>query len=102
MAIHLILSAVAKISPQLAGRVDIHCDCLGALGMVRDIPHTRIPTRCKHSDVLKNILVNCGTFAFQCAFHHVRAHQDDSVAFHLLDRPAQLNCMMDEKAKRAL
>jgi hypothetical protein len=102
MAIQLILAGVHRSSEVNMGNVDIHCDCLGALGMVKNIPQTRIPTRCKHLDVLKNILVNCGNFDFGCSFYHVEAHQDDSTPFQLLDRPAQLNCMMDTKAKEAI
>lgn len=103
MAIHLILAGVALTSPDLnTGSVEIHSDCKGALGMVEDIPSPRIPTRCKHSDVLKNILINCENLPFDCRFHHVKAHQDDSIAFHLLDRPSQLNVMMDTKAKLAI
>ena len=70
--------------------------------MVRNVPTYWIPVRCKHADMLKNILVNCKNFPFACSFHHVAAHQDDSTPFHLLDRVAQLNCLMDEKAKAAL
>ena len=102
MAIHLILEGVNRISPGLPGEVHLFSDCLGAIGMVEHIPAPRIPTRCKHSDVLKNIMVNCGGLPFTVAFSHVAAHQDDTTSFHLLDRPAQLNCLMDTKAKEAL
>jgi hypothetical protein len=102
MAIQLILACVSKAHQLDRGGVNIHCDCLGALDRVKNIPFSRIPVKCKHSDVLKNVLVNCGHLPFLCKFHHVRAHQDDSRPFHMLDRTAQLNCMMDEKAKEAL
>ena len=59
MAIHLLLLAVNTVSPGLTGRVKIYSDCLGALGHTAELPLYRIPTRCKHSDVLKMILVNC-------------------------------------------
>lgn len=75
MAIHLILEGVNRAHPGIQGLVDIHSDCLGAIGMVEDIPQPRIPSRCKHSDVLKNILVNCLDLPFSTQFHHVRAHQ---------------------------
>ena len=103
MAIHLILAGVASTSPDLnGGSVEIHSDCKGALGMVENIPSPHIPARCKHSDVLKNILINCENLPFECRFHHVKAHQDNSIAFHLVDRPSQLNVMMDTKAKLAI
>ena len=59
MEIHLILIAVNKVSPILQGRAQIYYDCLGALGTVATLPTNRIPCRFKHSNILKNIMVNC-------------------------------------------
>jgi hypothetical protein len=70
--------------------------------MVQNLPTSRIPTRCQHSDVLKNILVNCSGLSFQRQFVHVVAHQDDHGNFLSLSRPAQLNYAMDNMAKRAI
>ncbi len=64
MAIHLLLLAVNTVSPELAGRVKIYSDCLGALVRTAELPLHCIPTRCKHSNVLKTILVNCGGLSF--------------------------------------
>ena len=47
-------------------------------------------------------MVNCQGFDFNCIFSHVKAHQDDTIPFHQLDRPSLLNCMMDEMAKWAI
>jgi len=102
MAIHLILEGSDRVRPNMTGGVSIHSDCLGAIGMVEHVPSSRIPTRCKHADILKTIMVNCQMFPFSIQFHHVRAHQDEVVPFHQLNRPAQLNCLMDAKAKAAL
>ena len=102
MAIHLILLAANKLNPELRGSAAIHSDCLGALTKVADLPANRIPTRCRHSDILKNIMVNCSNLTFDIAYHHVRAHQDDSTKYHLLLRPAQLNCVCDIHAKRVI
>jgi hypothetical protein len=56
MAIHLILLAINKCNPGLPGSAQIFSDCLGALNKVENLlaPY-RIPTRCSHSDILKNI-----------------------------------------------
>ncbi len=62
------------------------------------LPPGRIPTHCRHSEVLKNILVDCGDFTFQREFCHVKMHQDDSEDFHLLEWPVQLNCVVDASA----
>ena len=77
MAIHLILLAGNKLWPELEGRAVVFSDCLGALGRVANLPPHRIPTQCKHSDVLKNILVNCIDLMFSVKYAHVPAHQDD-------------------------
>jgi hypothetical protein len=65
MAIHLIKLAINKINPDLAGSVHIFSDCLGALHKVKDLPPSRFPSNCAHSDVLKNILVNCSNLTFE-------------------------------------
>ena len=62
----------------LRGRAVIYSDCLGALGRVANLPPHRIPTKCRHSDILKNILVNCTSLSFTLAYSHVKAHQDDT------------------------
>jgi hypothetical protein len=62
--VHLILLAVQCTAPALKGKTVIYSDCLGALGQVSLLPPGRIPKRCRHSDILKNILVNCGDFMF--------------------------------------
>jgi hypothetical protein len=102
MQVHLILLYVQCTAPALEGRIVIYSDCLGALGRVSLLPPGKIPTCCRHSDVLKNILVNCDDFTFQQEFCCVKAHQDDSVDFHLLDQPAQPNCVVDASAKQEI
>jgi hypothetical protein len=102
MAIHLILKAVNEVYPNLAGSVQILSDCLGALNKVKDLPPCKIPTRCSHSDILKNIMANCSELSFSCIFTHVKAHQDDKQAYGELSRDAQLNCQMDYLAKKAI
>jgi hypothetical protein len=100
MAIHLLLLAVNTVSPGLTGRVKIYSDCLGALG--RTLPPYRIPTRCKHSNVLKMILVNCGGLSFHWEYIHVNAHQDNLKRWEDLSREAQLNAACDAGAKAML
>jgi hypothetical protein len=91
IVIHLILLAVNEVNKDLTGHVHIYSDCLGTLNMVKNLPPSRIPTRSPHSDVLKNILVNCGNLSFNRYYSHVSAHQDDHNNFTSLSRPAQLN-----------
>ncbi len=99
MAIHLILRGVHKVRHDLRGSVHILSDCLGALHKVENLPPYRIPTKCSHSDILKNIMINCSTLSFKRIFSHVKAHQDDGVEYGSLTRNTQLNCQMDYHAK---
>jgi hypothetical protein len=102
MAIHLILCGVHEVSPGLTGSVHILSDCLGALYKVENLPPFRIPTQCSHSDILKNIMVNCSTLSIKRIFSHVKAHQDDGIEYGSLTHNAKLNCQMDYHAKRAI
>ena len=102
MSIHLILRVVNEISPALGRLVIIISDCLCAIGRVEHLPPHCIPSRCKHLDILKNILVSCRNLTFQRVFEHVDAHQDEWGAYKSLTRPEQLNCLMDGKAKQEI
>ena len=99
MAIHFILQSINEMTPSLSGLVTIISDCLGAIGRVKHLPPHRIPSRCKHSDILKNILVRCCHLTFQQVFENVDAHQDDRGSYESLTRLEQLNCLMDGKVK---
>ena len=102
LAIHLILAAINKIDTRMQGRVSIISDCLGALMKAADLPPNRIPSKCRHSDILKNIMLHCTNLSFDCNYAHVKAHQDDSVQYHKLSRAAQLNCWADITAKNVI
>ncbi len=102
MAIHLLLLAVKTVSPGLAGWVKIYSDYLGALGRTAELPPYHIPTRCKHSDVLKIILVNCGGLLFHREYIHINAHQNNLKRWEDLLREAQLNAACDAGAKKML
>jgi hypothetical protein len=77
-------------------------DCLGRLNKVKDLPPYRIPTKCSHSDILKNVMANCSNLSFLQIFSHVKAHQDDGRKYGDLSCEAQLNCPMDYLAKKAI
>jgi hypothetical protein len=102
MAIHLILPSTNKIPGALVGSAEVVSNCLGALGRVTELPPYRIPSHCKHSNILKNILVNCRALSFTIHYLHVRAHQDDSTLFKNLSRKAQLNCICNHTAKQRI
>jgi hypothetical protein len=99
MAIHLLLLSVNKIHQTLEGSVEIVLDCLGALNCVSYLPPYRIPLRCWHSDIIKNILVHCRDLSFVTYYSHIKVHQDDQTSFQNLSRKAQLNCICDHAAQ---
>ena len=99
MAILFLLLAVEPVLPGLRGSVLIYSDCLSALGCVADLPPYRIPTRCRHLDILKMIMVNCTNTSFWREYMHVAAHQDEHTHWDDMTRPAQLNLTCDTGAK---
>jgi hypothetical protein len=102
MAIHLILLAVNKCNPYLPGSIQIFSNCLGALNKMENLPPYCIPTKCSHSDILKNIMVHCSDLSFCWLYSHVKAHQDDNIQYGDLSQLAQLNYQMDYHAKKAI
>jgi hypothetical protein len=100
MAIHLILLSINKIRRNLTGNVEIVLDCLRALQRVTFLPPYRIPSRCRHSDILKTIPVHCQGLSFTTYYLHIKAHQDDNALFEKLSQKAQLNCICDHPAKQ--
>ncbi len=102
IAVHLLLLVVVTVSPGLSGSATIYSDCLGALGRVAKLPPYRILYRCRHSDILKTIMVNCTSLFFQREYHHVVAHQDNHTWWEDLTREAQLNLACDAMAKTIL
>ena len=99
MMIHLLLLSMNKIHPTLKGKVEIVSDCLGALNRVSYLPPYQIPSRCRHSNILKTILVNCRDLSFAMHYSYIKAHQDNQRSFQNLDRKVQLNCICDHAEK---
>ena len=102
MAINLIIQSINKMAPALSGLVKIVSNCLWEVRRVKHLPPHRIPSRCKHSDILKNILVSCCNLTFQRVFEHVYAHQDDRGSYESLIRSEKLNFLMEVKAKQEI
>ena len=47
-------------------------------------------------------MLNYNELTFDLDYAHVRAHQDNEKAFHLLSGPSQMNCIADGHAKRVI
>ncbi len=86
MAIHLLVVSLNRVHNTLVGSVEVVSDCLGALKHGVHLPPYWIPPCCKHSNILKKILVNCQDLTFTLYYLHVKAHQDDNVAFDKLSQ----------------
>ncbi len=99
LAIHLILLSIHKIHQQLSGSMEIVSDCLGALKRLAHLPPYWLPSWCRHSDILKTILLHCCSLLFTTYYLHIRAHQDNKETFCKLSRKAQLNCICNHAAK---
>jgi hypothetical protein len=88
LAIHLIILSINKMNSKLTGNMEIGLDCLGALKRVTYLPLYRIPSRCRHLDILKMILVDCQGLTFTTYYSHIKAHQDNNASFSKLSRKA--------------
>jgi hypothetical protein len=99
MVVHLLLHVVKSLLPGLNGRMKIYSSCLGALDRVAELPPYRIPSRCRHSDILKTSQVNCGGLTFHWEYIHVEAHQDNRTQWEDLTQAAQLNTACDVEVK---
>ena len=103
MAIHLILQALLHdVTGELRWDILTYLECKGALSKVRWLPALRVPKRSKHANILKVILQTWAHMSSIYSYKHLKAHQDNTADFHVLGRPAQLNCLMDTKAKQTL
>ena len=95
MTVHLVLLGMNTLFPDLCGRIWVYSDCKGALDKVEQLPPRRLPSQCRHSGILENILVNCSSLTFTIEYEHIEAHQDEHTEFSRLSRPDQLNCAVN-------
>ncbi len=72
MTIHLILLSINKLQQNLKGSGEIVLDCLGVLKQVTYLPPYWIPSRCRHLDILKTILVHCRGLLFTTYYSHIK------------------------------
>ena len=47
-------------------------------------------------------MVNCQNLTFACSYSHVKAHQEDYMAYQYLSRPSELKCIMDDHANNVI
>ena len=61
-----------------------------------------VPLATKHADIIRGIQMivsKLRTHSILVKFFHLDGHQDDVLLFEELDRPSQLNVLMDHAAK---
>jgi hypothetical protein len=102
MTIHLILLSMNKLHRDLSESVEIVSDCLRALKRVMNLPPYRILSQCRHSNILKTILIHCRDLSFTMHYLHIKGDQDDNTTFAQLSRKAQLNCICNHAAKQRI
>ena len=59
----------------------------------------QIPRQSRHSDILKNVLVNCISLTFGLKYKYVKAHQDDHNDYGILERLSQLKYLCNGLVK---
>jgi hypothetical protein len=74
MGICLILLIANEGWQVLQGHAALFFHYMCVLGRIANIPPHRIPCQCRHSDILKNILVNYSSLVFALNYKHVIAH----------------------------
>jgi hypothetical protein len=83
-----------------AGSIKIGCDGLGAIQSVCSGIHAK--SSFKHFDIINSITKSIQNSPLHWNFFHIKGHQDDFLTFDQLDRPAQLNTIVDDSAKNKL
>ena len=76
-------------------------DCKGVINHGND-PRKKLTQKQAHADlvcVLRALVID---LPIRVKFKHVKGHRDDHIPYHLLTHTEQLNCDMDELAKKAL
>ena len=84
-----------------SGRVELRCDGLGAVEIVRNL-HDNINPNRKHFDIITSIQESLQCSPLTWTFAHVAGHQDDHCAVSLLDNWEYLNTIADTEAKAKL
>jgi hypothetical protein len=103
------LAAILNVTKDLcsqykltSGNYTLGCDNINALRRcINTTPHQHSPKQ-QQSDLLSLCYHLQSHTPLTITPQHVKAHQDDTIPYHLLDRLSQLNVRMDIAAKRAL
>jgi hypothetical protein len=86
---------------RVSGTITVHCDC--ETGIEKAFSHFRNTNLHDAShDLLKAIHHEISNSQIRWSGAHIKGHQDDTVPFEQLDRPSQLNVLVDQMAKDLL
>ena len=99
--IHSLLDTLEKICQHYnikEGKIRVYCDNKGALQTMR-WKSRFTKHRKKHADLVRAITAILCRLPLEMEAIHVYGHQDDTIAWEALSRPAQINTMVDREAK---
>lgn len=71
LVMYLILLAMHKLHPDLGGQVMLYSDCLGVLRKVAGFPQSPLPSKTKHTNILKIVMIHFQSFSFDVSYQHV-------------------------------
>ena len=100
-AIHHLVAFALEYYTVRSASGSIHCDNRGALHQA-SITRKRVRPRTKHADLIRNLRDIKATHKFDVKYIHVKAHQDDHLAWDELTLFQQLNVHCDLLAKQAV
>jgi hypothetical protein len=83
------------------GKITVCCDNETGLWL-SSIKNQQVPLATKHSDLIRAIRKIVAALPVTIHFQDVMSHQDDHDFYDNLDRPSQLNVLMDAEAKQYL
>jgi hypothetical protein len=97
----LYITDICKTHNILNGHITIGCDGLGAISACSEF-YEVVSSNRKHFDLLRAIATAIDKSPLTWNFKHVKAHQDETKAFHDLSFLEKLNVYADDYAKQYL
>ena len=81
------------------GHITLHCDNKTALKVISKWQLSKLNPRRRNADLISACIKLRDSLPLKITCHHVYAHQDDTVRFQDLSPIAQLNVLVDKRAK---
>jgi hypothetical protein len=101
LAIHLVLLTMEEHYGEIPSAAKIFCDNKGTI-LTFSRRHKRVSSTVVNHDILRVLRQIQGKSKLHHRIQHVKAHQDEHFALHMLDLEEWLNYDCDRRAKRAI